>query len=133
MKPVDFASALAEARRVLEKRQPVPMTWLLGFFHLEDARDALGRPLTDLETAEFCAVAAALWQATADACIAELEEALAIGPKARNEVKGLLDGALVSVRQAAPSAGKDWDEFARPYREMLDRARDLLDRHSRPG
>ena len=49
-RPVDFAAALAEARRVLEKPQQVPMTWYTGFVTLRDARDALGRALAPIRS-----------------------------------------------------------------------------------
>jgi hypothetical protein len=130
MKPTDFAIALAEARRVLARSQPVPLTWLEGLHHLEDARDALGRPLDGGEAAAYREVAAALWSAAAAGCVAELELAVAGGARERNAVKRILDVELVAVERAATSAGMDWDAFVARHHDVIERARGLLTRGS---
>lgn len=130
VKPIDFAAALAEARSVLARSQPVPLTWLEGLHHLEDARDALGRPLDDDEAAAYRELVAALWSAAAEGCVADLGLAVAGGARERNAVKRILDVELVAVERAAVSAGMDWDTFAARHQDVLDRARALLTRGS---
>jgi hypothetical protein len=123
-RPVDFAAALAEARRVLETPQPVPDTWLIGIFHLEDKRDALGRPLTGDEAREFAELAGGLWRAAADGIAVELEAA--VGARDGNAIRRVLGPGLVALRDGAVSAGADWDRFTRDHQALIAQGRALI-------
>ena len=123
-RPVDFAAALAEARRVLDTPQPVPSTWLIGIFHLEDKRDALGRPLTADEAAAFAELAAGLWRAAAERMADQL--AAAVEARDANDIRRILDAGLVALRDGAVSAGADWDRFTRDHQALIAQGRALI-------